>query len=187
MKENNTKEDLCKNGEPNGFASCAPDEEISLETKNENMKQEIASLKDQLLRAVAEQENIRKRSEREKKDMAKYSIAQFAKDLVAIADNCERALESVATNTEDKNLSAIVEGVTMIESELLKVLERHGVKKHVPKVGEKFDPNLHQAMFEVEHDDTPQGHIAQIMQAGYSHHERLLRPSMVGVSKGKKA
>lgn len=146
---------------------------------------EIDKLKDQLLRAVAEQENIRKRAERDRQDASKYAVAEFAKAMINVADNFERALESCRAmpNQGDPVIKAVVDGISITEAELVKALERFGIRKHVPAVGDRFDPNHHQAMFELDHD-LPLGHIAQVMQIGYTHHERLLRPAMVGVSKG---
>jgi len=155
--------------------------------EEEKLKDEISSLKNQLLRSIADQENLRKRLEREKIDMAKYAVSNFAKELITIADNFERALTSIKEEDLKNNEVAktLVDGVLLTETELLRVLGLVGVKKLEPKAGEKFDPNFHQAMFEIDHDELPKGHIAQITQIGYMHHDRLLRPAMVGVSKGK--
>lgn len=145
---------------------------------------EINDLRDKLLRAVAETENVRRRSEKEKADAANYAVTNFARDILAIGDNLNRALETVPEDVEiPDNIKNLIEGVKMTERELHNVFERHGIKKIDPK-GEKFDHNLHQAMFETETDEHPSGTIIQVMQVGYRIKERLLRPAMVGVSKG---
>ena len=145
---------------------------------------EIERLRDQALRAHAEVENVLRRTEREKKDIAAYGIAAFARDLLAVADNLRRALEAVPEEVRsDPRLKAFVEGVEMTERELLAAFERHGIRKIVPE-GEKFDHNLHQAMAEVEADDRPAGSVVDVYQAGYVLKDRLLRPAMVTVAKG---
>ncbi len=152
----------------------------------EDLEKKIAELKDQLLRAMAETENTRKRTQKEKEETVKYAIANFARDLVSVVDNLNRALETI--KGEDKDLSpevkSLKEGILMTEKDLLKTLEKYGIKKIHP-LGEKFDHNFHQAMFEAASDDHGEGHVMHVMQAGYTLHERLLRPALVGVSKGK--
>ncbi len=145
---------------------------------------EIEHLRDQALRAHAEVENVLRRTEREKKDIAAYGIAAFARDLLAVADNLRRALEAVPEEMRaDPRLKAFVEGVEMTERELLAAFERHGIRKIVP-AGEKFDHNLHQAMAEVETADQPAGTVVDVYQAGYVLKDRLLRPAMVTVARG---
>ena len=148
-------------------------------------KREAADYRDKLLRTLAEMENLRKRTEREIADARAYGIAGFARDVLAVADNMHRALEAIGPElrqTADATVKSLIEGVELTERELLKSLEKHGVKKFSPE-GQKFDPNVHQAMFEMEHPELPPGHVAQVMQAGYMIGERVLRPAMVGVSK----
>lgn len=148
-------------------------------------KQEAADYRDKLLRTLAEMENLRKRTGREIADARTYGIAGFARDVLAVADNMHRALEAIGPElreTGDATVKSLIEGVELTERELLKALEKHGVKKFSPE-GQKFDPNVHQAMFEMEHPELPPGHVAQVMQAGYMIGERVLRPAMVGVSK----
>jgi molecular chaperone GrpE len=145
-----------------------------------------AEFKDKLLRTLAEMENLRKRTEREVADARVYGVAGFARDVLAVADNMHRALSTVGDeerNQADPKVKALIEGVELTERELMKVLEKYGVKKFSPE-GEKFDPNMHEAMYEVPTADLPAGHVAQVMQAGYMLGERVLRPAMVGVSKG---
>jgi molecular chaperone GrpE len=145
-----------------------------------------AEFKDKLLRTLAEMENLRKRTEREVADARTYAVSGFARDVLAVADNMHRALSTIDPELReqaDAKMKALVEGVELTERELMKVLEKNGVKKFSPE-GEKFDPNRHEAMYEVPTQDLPAGHVAQVMQAGYMLGERVLRPAMVGVSKG---
>jgi len=151
-------------------------------------RRETVEFKDKLLRTLAEMENLRKRTEREIADARMYGIAGFAREVLAVADNMHRALEAAGPElreSADAKVKALIEGVELTERELLKALEKHDVKKFSPQ-GEKFDPNVHQAMFEIEHPDVPPGHVAQVMQAGYMIGERVLRPAMVGVAKAAK-
>ena len=151
----------------------------------EEAKREAADYRDKLLRTLAEMENLRKRTAREIADARTYGIAGFARDVLAVADAMHRALEAIGPElreTADAKVMSLIEGVELTERELLKSLEKHGVKKFSPE-GQKFDPNVHQAMFEMDHPELPPGHVAQVMQAGYMIGERVLRPAMVGVSK----
>jgi molecular chaperone GrpE len=144
-----------------------------------------AEFKDRLLRTLAEMENLRKRTEREIADARVYGVTGFARDVLAVADNMHRALGTVGAEERgqaDPKIRALVEGVELTERELMKVLEKNGVKKFSPE-GEKFDPNVHQAMYEVQTPDLPPGHVAQVVQAGYMLGERVLRPAMVAVTK----
>jgi molecular chaperone GrpE len=146
---------------------------------------EAAGYKDKLLRTLAEMENLRKRTEREVLDARVYGIAGFARDVLAVADNMHRALEAIGPDLRegaDAKVKALIEGVELTERELMKILERNGVKKFSP-LGEKFDPNLHQAMYEVPTSDQPPGQVAQVIQAGYMIGDRVLRPALVVVSK----
>ena len=148
-------------------------------------RSEAAEYKDKLLRTLAEMENLRKRTEREVIDARVYGIAGFVRDVLAVADNMHRALEAIdreLRESADPKVKALVEGVELTERELLKTLEKNGVKKFSPK-GEKFDPNLHQAMYELPTADQPPGQVAQVIQAGYMIGERVLRPALVAVSK----
>lgn len=148
-------------------------------------KREATEFKDKLLRTLAEMENLRKRTEREVLDARLYGIAGFARDVLAVADNMHRALETIRPElreSTDAKVRALIEGVELTERELLKTLGKNGVKKFSPQ-GEKFDPNLHQAMYEVPTSDLPPGQVAEVIQAGYMIGERVLRPAMVAVSK----
>lgn len=150
----------------------------------EAARAEAAQLKDQLLRALAETENVRRRAQRDREDAGKYAIANFARDVLQVADNLQRALEAIpaAALAEDEALKNLHEGVSATERQLAAALERQAVKRIWP-MGEKFDANLHQAMFEVPTMDHMPGTVVQVMQAGYVIHDRLLRPALVGVAK----
>ena len=152
----------------------------------EALKAENAELKDRALRVMAEMENLRLRTEKELKDTRQYSVAGFARDILTVSDNLRRALDAVPDELRqnaDAGLVALLEGVEMTERELLNQLEKNGVKKLDP-AGQKFDPNFHQAMFEVPNTEVPNNTVVQVVQAGYQIGDRVLRPAMVGVSKG---
>jgi molecular chaperone GrpE len=150
------------------------------------LAREAADYRDKLLRSLAEMENLRKRTERQVADAREYGIAAFARDILAVADNMERALGALDADLREKadaGTKALLDGVELTERELLKVLEKHGVKKFEP-LDEKFDPNLHQAMFEVPDTSRPAGTVARVIQPGYMIGERVLRPALVAVAKG---
>jgi molecular chaperone GrpE len=145
---------------------------------------ELADSKDKLLRALAETENQRRRAQRDTDDARKYAASNFAKDMLDVADNLRRAIGSLdPASLQDDRAKALVEGVAATERALLAALERHGIKRIEPEIGERFDPNFHEAMFEVPNTGKPGGSVVQVMQPGYRMHERLLRPAMVGVAK----
>ena len=150
----------------------------------EALEEQVSELKDQLLRSVAELDNYRKRAEREKEQLRKFGIANFAKDLLSAADNLRRAVESGPSDLEgaDESVKNLIVGVQMTEKELLNAFEKNGVRKIDP-IGEKFDYNFHQAMFEVETDKEEPGLVMQVLQPGYAIEDRVLRAAMVGVSK----
>ena len=150
------------------------------------LEAEKLDLKDKLLRTLADMENLRRRTEREVADARTYAVTNFARDMLNAADNVRRALESVpaeASETAEGALKALVDGIELTERDLLKTLERHGVKRVDPQ-GQRFDPNLHQAMFEVPNPDVTSGTVVQVVQSGYVIGERVLRPALVGVAKG---
>jgi molecular chaperone GrpE len=147
---------------------------------------EAAEMKDRLLRTLAEMENLRKRTEREVADARQYGIASFARDILGVADNFRRALDAIGPEVKadaDAATTSLIEGVELTERELAKALEKNGIRKIEPQ-GEKFDPNLHQAMYEVPDPSVPSGSIVQVIQPGYVIGERILRPAMVAVAKG---
>jgi molecular chaperone GrpE len=146
---------------------------------------ELADTKDKLLRALAESENQRRRAQREREDAQKYAAANFAKEMLDVADNLRRALASIdAATIQDDRAKALVEGVAATERALFAAFERHGMTRIEPQLGERFDANLHEAMFEVPNTGHPAGSIVQVLQTGYRMHDRLLRAAMVGVAKG---
>lgn len=169
-------------GEPQTRAEIAAAELATLLAKAES---ELADTKDKLLRALAESENQRRRAQRDREDAQKYASANFAKELLDVADNLHRALASVeAGDLRDERAKALIEGVAATERALFAAFERHGLKRVEPEIGERFDPNSHEAMFEVPNTGQPAGSIVQVLQAGYRMHDRLLRAAMVGVAKG---
>ncbi|MDT4738864.1 nucleotide exchange factor GrpE [Bradyrhizobium sp. WYCCWR 12699] len=152
----------------------------------ESLQKEVAEARDRTLRTLAEMENLRKRTTKEVADARLYGITGFARDVLDIADNLQRALDAVppeARAAADPGLISLIEGVELTERSLLNALEKHGVKKLDPQ-GLKFDPNFHQAMYEVPDPSVPSGTVVQIMQAGYTIGDRVLRPALVGVAKG---
>ena len=146
---------------------------------------EAAEMKDRLLRALADVENTRRRAKRDVEDARKYAASNFAKDLLNVSDNLRRALDTVSEETRegDDIVKNLVLGIEMVEKELLTAFERQGVSK-VDPLGEPFDHNFHQAMYEKPDTEYPNGTVAEVMQAGYVMHDRLLRPAMVAVAKG---
>jgi len=152
----------------------------------EALNKEVAEARDKMLRTLAEMENLRQRTRREVADAKTYGITGFARDVLDIADNLQRALDAVpaeARAAADPGLKSLIEGVELTERSLLNALEKNGVKKFDP-TGEKFDPNFQQAMYEVPDPSVPSGTVVQVVQAGYMIGERVLRPALVGVSKG---
>ncbi|MCG8594232.1 MAG: nucleotide exchange factor GrpE [Kiloniellales bacterium] len=152
------------------------------------LEAEKAELKDQLLRSLAEVENVRRRAQREREDGARYAVKPLARDLLAVRDNLCRAIESVSAEAAEAEpqLKALLEGVVMTEKSLSEAFARHHVEIIDP-LGEKFDPNLHEAMFEVPDPDQPAGTVAQVIEVGYRLHDRLLRAARVGVFKAAPA
>tara|TARA_Y100001960_G_C14753049_1_gene869620 strand:- start:1010 stop:1720 length:711 start_codon:yes stop_codon:yes gene_type:complete len=166
----------------------AAEEEMPQEDSSESVEptpdKQINDLKDQLLRALADIENTRRRAQREKEDTAKYAIASFARDVLGVADNLSRALDAVPeeTRASSEAMQTLFQGVELTQRELQTTMDRHGISQINPQ-GERFDHNFHQAMYEVESADVEPGTVIQVAQPGYVIGERLLRPAMVGVSK----
>ncbi|USG61143.1 nucleotide exchange factor GrpE [Sneathiella marina] len=166
---------------PNGEGEPAAPAEDSLV---EEQAAEIAELKDKILRAMAEVENMRRRASREKEDAHNYAVTKFARDMLAVSDNLRRAIDSIpAQAREQEDVKHVLAGIELTESELLNTFEKHKIKK-IEAEGQKFDPNQHQAMFEVENPAVEPGTVLQVVQTGYAIADRLLRPAMVGVAKG---
>lgn len=167
------------NGAAAHDAAGQPDPVAALEA-------EKIDLRDKLLRALADIENLRRRAERDLADARLYAVTNFARDMLTVADNFGRALESVPATERDGAegaLKGLLDGIELTQRDLQKTLERHGVRRLDPE-GAKFDPNLHQAMFEVPNPDVPNGTVVQVVQTGYAIGDRVLRPAMVGVSRG---
>lgn len=164
-----------------------PEEVIdALLQENQELRDEKEALRDQMLRVAADMENLRRRTQREVADSRQYAISNFARDVLSIGDNLDRAISTVSDEekeTAGTTLAALVEGVEMTGREMVRVFAKHGVTKEEPE-GEKFDPNRHQAVFEVPNPAVASGMVVQVMQAGYMLGNRVLRPAMVGVSKG---
>lgn len=184
--ENNDVKPETGTEEENTTENTANEAEAPAIEENEKLAAavaEAADLKDRLLRSVAEMENLRRRTDREKADAANYAMTAFARDLLSVGDNLRRALESIPEDTDlGENARTLVEGIQMTERELNNMLERHNIRKVEP-MGEKFNHNLHQAMFEVPGSGKEDGTVIQVMQVGYVIKDRLLRPAMVGVAK----
>jgi molecular chaperone GrpE len=165
--------------------ALGPDPAAHATAELEALVAENAEMRDRLLRTMADMENLRRRTEREKTDTARYAISNFARDVLTVGDNLRRTIEHVPAEAaaQDPALKSFLDGVELTERELLNVLERHGVTRIDP-VGQRFDPNCHQAMYEVQNPDVPEGTVVDVMQAGYVIGDRCLRPALVAVAKG---
>ena len=162
------------------------DAEATIAQQIEVLETENGELKDRMLRLAADMENLRGRTKREVADAKSFAIANFARDMLGVNDNLRRALEAVTEEQRDaasETLKNLLEGVELTEKSMLSTMERHGVKKLDPE-GQRFDPNFHQAMFEVPNTEVPNNTVVQVVQSGYQIGERVLRPAMVGVAKG---
>ncbi|MEM8770099.1 MAG: nucleotide exchange factor GrpE [Pseudomonadota bacterium] len=178
--------------ETSAEAEDASSQDLKGDPDKEDAGVQIGELNDRLLRMAAELENTRRRAEREKADAGKYAIATFARDLLGVADNFSRALQAAGVQGDtvpeghSEAFNGLVAGIQMTEKELLKALQRHGVEKVFP-AGEKFDPNLHQAVANIPSPDIPKGHVVDVAQPGFTIGERVLRAAMVTVSSGAPA
>ena len=185
-KDNNSlEEDINIDPDVNtGEVNIDEDEDISIEQTIENQNKQIKELKDQLLRSLAESENLRKRTIKEIADAKKYSHISFIRDLVSSVDNLQRALEAVPDDKSQLSepIKNLIIGLEIVEKEILNTFEKHSLKQINP-IGEKFDYNLHQAMFEVPTNEKEPGYVVEVSQKGYLLHDRLVRPAMVGISK----
>ena len=178
-KEDNLDETISENNNED----VESEEEGTKETEVDILKEEIKTLKEEKIRVLAEMENLRKRFEREKIDSIKYGSVNFARDVLSPGDNLERALSVINEEEEQsQSIKNLIEGLLMVKKELSTALEKNGITK-IDSLDKKFDPNLHQAMMEIENDDLDEGVVVQEIQTGYMMHDRLLRPAMVGVSK----
>lgn len=160
-------------------AKAYVDPTIALEAEN-------AELKDRFVRLAADMENLRRRTDRDVKDARTFAISSFARDILSVADNLQRALLVITPEQRaeaGQTLESLIAGVELTEKEMISTMERHGVTKLVPK-GEKFDPNFHQAMYEMPNPEVPNNTVMDVVQPGFKIGERVLRPAMVGVAKG---
>ncbi|SHJ72727.1 molecular chaperone GrpE [Aureimonas altamirensis DSM 21988] len=172
-------DDTATPGWGEGAAAADAERLAALEADN-------AELKDRVLRAAADMENLRRRTEREIRDARQFAVAGFARDMLGVSDNLSRALQAIPAEVRDgadSGFKSLVEGVEMTARSMLSALESHGVRKLEPK-GQRFDPNFHQAMFEVPNAEIPANTVVEVVQDGYAIGERVLRPALVGVSKG---
>ena len=160
------------------------EEDISNDEINTNLQKQVTDLKDQLMRSLADGENLRKRTLKEVEHAKKYSHITFVRDLVSSVDNLQRALESVPDDNSQLSepIKNLIIGLDIVEKEIITTFEKHNLKQIQP-LGEKFDYNFHQAMFEVPTNDTEAGIVVEVSQKGYLLHDRLVRPAMVGISK----
>jgi len=182
--ENLEESNSTKNDEPQVEANST--EEENEESEEERLQEEVRTLKEDKIRVLAEMENLRKRFDREKIDSIKYGSVNFARDILSPGDNLERALSAINQEEDHpQSIKNLIEGLKMVQKEFSSALEKNGISK-INSMNEKFDPNLHQAMMEVERDDLDEGIVVQEIQTGYMMHDRLLRPAMVGVSKKPK-
>lgn len=182
--ENLEESNSTKNDETQVEADIA--EEENEESEEERLQEEVRTLKEDKIRVLAEMENLRKRFDREKIDSIKYGSVNFARDILSPGDNLERALSAINQEEDHpQSIKNLIEGLKMVQKEFSSALEKNGISK-INSMNEKFDPNLHQAMMEVERDDLDEGIVVQEIQTGYMMHDRLLRPAMVGVSKKPK-
>ena len=179
INEENTNKKNNENKEENKDLS----EEGAEETEEEKLNDEIKTLKEEKIRVLAEMENLRKRFDKEKIDSIKYGSVNFARDILSPGDNLDRALSAIDKEEDHpQSIKNLIEGLLMVKKELSSALEKNGITK-IDTLNKKFDPNLHQAMMEIENNDVEEGTVVQEVQSGYTMHDRLLRAAMVGVSK----
>ena len=183
VSESNNSENIDENNDENIHENENIIDEDVEETENEKLKDEISQLKEEKIRVLAEMENLRKRFDREKIDSIKYGSVNFARDILSPGDNLERALSAINKEEDhSQSIKNLIEGLFMVKKELSTILEKNGITK-IDTLNNKFDPNLHQAMMEVENNELDEGTVVQEIQTGYMMHDRLLRPAMVSVSK----
>ena len=183
-KENHSEEQLIKRKSDRKKRA----KKENLTDKIKTLQEKIELVKDEKLRALAELENNRRRMQKEREENAKYGAAHIAKDFFSVLDNFDRAIISspkklLKQDEIEKKYISLHEGVEIIQKDILSIFKRHGIELISPSKGEKFDPNIHQAMLEIPTDEFEPGFVCEILQSGYSIYERLLRPAMVGVSK----
>ena len=185
MNDSDTRPPSDDNPAPANDPAVQPEPAVAPKPST-SLDRELAEAKDRLLRTLADMDNMRKRTEREVADARIYGISNFARDILGVADNMHRAMAALDDELRakaDEPTKVLLEGVELTERELMNVLEKHGVKRIEP-LGQKFDPNRHQAMYEIEDASVPAGTVIQVMQAGYLIGDRMLRPALVAVAKG---
>ena len=163
--------------------TIAEAQELTGEQRIAELEKQLAEMKDRALREMAEAENTRRRAQKEREETSKYAVANFAKEMLGIADNFRRALDAAPTDNTDPAVKNLITGIDATERQFQATLDRFGIKKVSP-IGQPFDPNFHQVMLEVETADQPAGTVVQVLQAGYMIHDRLLREALVAVAKG---
>jgi molecular chaperone GrpE len=185
MNDSDTRPPIDNDPTPANQPAVQPEPAVAPKPST-SLDRELAETKDRLLRTLADMDNMRKRTEREVADARVYGISNFARDILGVADNMHRAMAALDDELRakaDEPTKVLLEGVELTERELMNVLEKHGVKRIEP-LGQKFDPNRHQAMYEIEDASVPAGTVIQVMQAGYLIGDRMLRPALVAVAKG---
>ena len=167
-------------------STVANDTDADNEKQNEleeNLRDEIEQLRDEKLRLLADMENLRKRSDRDRMDSIRYGNINFARDILSLGDNLSRALDAIPKDAEKtETITNLINGLRMVQREFTSILEKHGIKK-IEALNQRFDHNFHQAMMEIESEEVEEGIVLLEIQSGYNMHDRLLRPSMVGVAK----
>jgi len=186
LEKNNSDTINSENENLEQNSTVANDTDADNEKKNEleeNLRDEIEQLRDEKLRLLADMENLRKRSDRDRMDSIRYGNINFARDILSLGDNLSRALDAIPKDAEKtETITNLINGLRMVQREFTSILEKHGIKK-IEALNKRFDHNFHQAMMEIESEEVEEGIVIQEIQSGYNMHDRLLRPSMVGVAK----
>ena len=186
LEKNNSDIINSKNENLEQNSTVANDSDANNEKQNEleeNLRDEIEQLRDEKLRLLADMENLRKRSDRDRMDSIRYGNINFARDFLSLGDNLSRALDAIPKDAEKtETITNLINGLRMVQREFTSILEKHGIKK-IEALNQRFDHNFHQAMMEIESEEVEEGIVIQEIQSGYNMHDRLLRPSMVGVAK----
>ena len=186
LEENNPDIINSENENLEQNSTAANDTDADNEKQNEleeNLRDEIEQLRDEKLRLLADMENLRKRSDRDRMDSIRYGNINFARDILSLGDNLSRALDAIPKDAEKtETITNLINGLRMVQREFTSILEKHGIKK-IEALNQRFDHNFHQAMMEIESEEVEEGIVIQEIQSGYNMHDRLLRPSMVGVAK----
>jgi len=186
LEKNNSDTINSENENLEQNSTAANDTDTDNEKQNEleeNLRDEIEQLRDEKLRLLADMENLRKRSDRDRMDSIRYGNINFARDILSLGDNLSRALDAIPKDAEKtETITNLINGLRMVQREFTSILEKHGIKK-IEALNQRFDHNFHQAMMEIESEEVEEGIVIQEIQSGYNMHDRLLRPSMVGVAK----